>query len=330
MGVDGRVPYRSFPPAARERPCRERASLAIAAPRRVKPGARASWRSGYAEDCKSLHPGSIPGEASKDISLTRAPESPPSIGGRRRACAAIETPMAGRRRQVQTPPRSPIFLSHSGRSHFVSPCALRRSKTCHSRVATLRTGLMTRGFGVYIFVATTVLFCLYVLQFCDILHWLPLYNQYPWWVEVSALSVSLVISVCIVGYAIWLQNNLKSILATALALYLISILAAVAILTFAKDYQRFGLIYTAGTQPGGPALPGGPTLSDYLYFSIITWTTVGYGDFVPTRESRVIAAAEALFGYIYMAVYISYMFNVLSFVANYEWRKPARRRPPAV
>jgi hypothetical protein len=30
---------------------------------------KASWRSGYAEDCKSLHPGSIPGEASR-ISLT--------------------------------------------------------------------------------------------------------------------------------------------------------------------------------------------------------------------------------------------------------------------
>ena len=28
----------------------------------------ASWRSGYAEDCKSLHPGSIPGEASKELS----------------------------------------------------------------------------------------------------------------------------------------------------------------------------------------------------------------------------------------------------------------------
>jgi hypothetical protein len=27
----------------------------------------ASWRSGYAEDCKSLHPGSIPGEASNKI-----------------------------------------------------------------------------------------------------------------------------------------------------------------------------------------------------------------------------------------------------------------------
>jgi hypothetical protein len=28
----------------------------------------ASWRSGYAEDCKSLHPGSIPGEASIQLS----------------------------------------------------------------------------------------------------------------------------------------------------------------------------------------------------------------------------------------------------------------------
>jgi hypothetical protein len=31
---------------------------------RRQPMAAASWRSGYAEDCKSLHPGSIPGEAS--------------------------------------------------------------------------------------------------------------------------------------------------------------------------------------------------------------------------------------------------------------------------
>jgi hypothetical protein len=30
-----------------------------------KPRPKASWRSGYAEDCKSLHPGSIPGEASR-------------------------------------------------------------------------------------------------------------------------------------------------------------------------------------------------------------------------------------------------------------------------
>ncbi|MCC2639509.1 MAG: hypothetical protein K0Q68_3228 [Moraxellaceae bacterium] len=36
--------------------------------RRVRGTPRmASWRSGYAEDCKSLHPGSIPGEASNNF-----------------------------------------------------------------------------------------------------------------------------------------------------------------------------------------------------------------------------------------------------------------------
>ena len=46
-------------------PCRRTMNLAIAgrAAARLRIG-MASWRSGYAEDCKSLHPGSIPGEAS--------------------------------------------------------------------------------------------------------------------------------------------------------------------------------------------------------------------------------------------------------------------------
>ncbi len=42
-----------------------------------------------------------------------------------------------------------------------------------------------------------------------------------------------------------------------------------------------------------------------LYFSIVTWTTLGYGDFRPSEASRMIAAAEAIVGYIYMAVVIA-------------------------
>ncbi len=34
----------------------------------------ASWRSGYAEDCKSLHPGSIPGEASSSKPGAKTPK----------------------------------------------------------------------------------------------------------------------------------------------------------------------------------------------------------------------------------------------------------------
>lgn len=41
-----------------------------------------------------------------------------------------------------------------------------------------------------------------------------------------------------------------------------------------------------------------------IYFSIITWTTVGYGDFTPSPETRFYAAVEALLGYIFMATFI--------------------------
>lgn len=41
-----------------------------------------------------------------------------------------------------------------------------------------------------------------------------------------------------------------------------------------------------------------------LYFSIVTWTTLGYGDFRPVESARFIAASEALLGYIYMGVFV--------------------------
>ncbi len=41
-------------------------------------GRGASWRSGYAEDCKSLYGGSIPSEASSEISMTYAKNRPES------------------------------------------------------------------------------------------------------------------------------------------------------------------------------------------------------------------------------------------------------------
>jgi Ion channel len=41
-----------------------------------------------------------------------------------------------------------------------------------------------------------------------------------------------------------------------------------------------------------------------FYFSIVTWTTLGYGDVRPSIDARLIAASEALFGYIWMAAFI--------------------------
>jgi hypothetical protein len=42
-----------------------------------------------------------------------------------------------------------------------------------------------------------------------------------------------------------------------------------------------------------------------LYFSIVTFTTLGYGDFAPTPPIRLLAASEALVGYVSMALLIA-------------------------
>ncbi|MFA0431456.1 ion channel [Vibrio cyclitrophicus] len=49
-----------------------------------------------------------------------------------------------------------------------------------------------------------------------------------------------------------------------------------------------------------------------FYFSIVTWTTLGYGDCLPTENIRHIAALEALFGYIMMAIFMSLFLAVFN------------------
>lgn len=47
-----------------------------------------------------------------------------------------------------------------------------------------------------------------------------------------------------------------------------------------------------------------------IYFSIVTWTTLGYGDFSPVESLRLVAATEAMMGYIYMAVLVGILLNL--------------------
>lgn len=63
------------------------------------------------------------------------------------------------------------------------------------------------------------------------------------------------------------------------------------ILSWAGIYDYLGISYNLGGDK--------PDLDDYflnVYFSVVTFTTLGYGDFSPISEGRMIAASQALTG----------------------------------
>jgi voltage-gated potassium channel Kch len=83
-------------------------------------------------------------------------------------------------------------------------------------------------------------------------------------------------------------------------------LAITTVISFGGLYRQYGIKETAsGT---GTILP-----FDNLYFSVVTWTTVGYGDFIPaSKTSKKLAAYEAITGYITMAALFSVGVAILS------------------
>jgi uncharacterized membrane protein len=91
-----------------------------------------------------------------------------------------------------------------------------------------------------------------------------------------------------------------------LALLVLASFVATTIILYAGFYTQYGLIGDTPTKAP----------SDCLYFSIVTWTTLGYGDIKPTPESRWIAASEAMMGYVFMGLYVTFLFQAVSFFAT--------------
>ncbi|HUU20325.1 MAG TPA: ion channel [Sedimentisphaerales bacterium] len=79
-------------------------------------------------------------------------------------------------------------------------------------------------------------------------------------------------------------------------------IALLNICMFASFYQMFGIC------SDGERIKG--DWYNSLYFSIVTWTTLGYGDFSPVACLRFVAALEAVMGYIYMALLVGLLLNL--------------------
>lgn len=74
---------------------------------------------------------------------------------------------------------------------------------------------------------------------------------------------------------------------------------AITIFSFALHYKSFGL--------AGPNGKFTPSLYEAIYFSITTFTTLGYGDFQPLPGNRLTTSFEALSGMISMAIGASFI-----------------------
>lgn len=54
------------------------------------------------------------------------------------------------------------------------------------------------------------------------------------------------------------------------------------------------------------------TITTAAYFSIVTFTTLGYGDIYPPDDLRIFAATQALLGYVYLGLVVGLVGNVIS------------------
>jgi hypothetical protein len=86
----------------------------------------------------------------------------------------------------------------------------------------------------------------------------------------------------------------------------------------------FALVFALTAELGGGpffATVDAPRAVDYLYFSFVTLTTVGYGDLAARGDlGRMLAVAEALLGQLYLVTVVALL------VANVGAQRP--RRPP--
>ena len=97
------------------------------------------------------------------------------------------------------------------------------------------------------------------------------------------------------GYVVprlrWKRFRSLVIVTIALFAHLIEICVFAATLYISEAYLLLGSLRG----------PHSNSLLDYFYFSGVTFTTLGYGDFVPVGELRLIVAVEALVGLVLIA-----------------------------
>lgn len=105
-------------------------------------------------------------------------------------------------------------------------------------------------------------------------------------------------------------------------LFLVAVASYSIVLSFALAYGSFGGFLECGghtlkkivlsDQSGICSAYGDFGNREYIYFSVVTFTTLGYGDFHPIGPLRGAAMMEAAFGFLLMPVLVAEFFALAS------------------
>ena len=120
-----------------------------------------------------------------------------------------------------------------------------------------------------------------------------------YWINIFAVAQFFLIYAVVLGLIPRLdRSDGVATLSRRTALWVFLISAALNIFCCAMFHFQLGLKDTTCVEEAGCSLD----FRDALYFSIVTFTTLGFGDFQPVPETRLLAAFQALTGYLYLGL----------------------------
>ncbi len=149
-------------------------------------------------------------------------------------------------------------------------------------------------------IASTQFLLLYPIQAAGIFH-----SQHGWekYITVSFITIGgLLLNYIFIKDLFSIFKSQKSIKELYKEYIWVLAVALMNISLFASFYHMFGIHH-------GDKIISGDWYNSF-YFSIVTWTTLGYGDFSPTENIRLLAALEAMIGYLYMAILVGLLLNL--------------------
>ena len=123
-------------------------------------------------------------------------------------------------------------------------------------------------------------------------------SRFVIWLSIALLGVSL-ISI--------FRSHFNASVSDRIVWLSISLSGLALIMLFAQLHQAAGLICAAPICVQSES--DYTTFETSLYFSIVTFTTLGYGDFQPQPDMRLLAATQAILGYIYLGLVVGLLID---------------------